>query len=191
RVVIGDGMLRMRRRAARVGASRLSRTADVVSAALDDMTGATSPRLQLELMVARILAASEVLAPAPSSPAPAPAPVAERPAPAPSPERPSPSPDPERGPAEPDRDEGPSAPPTPEPVAPPATQPAESPASAPTATPTPVDFARVRAAWPAILTRLEGVSRVSWMAVTVSQPLAFDAETSVLTVGFQTRNDLE
>ncbi|WP_209560298.1 DNA polymerase III subunit gamma and tau [Frigoribacterium sp. PvP032] len=37
------------------GAAELSRSADVVNRALTDMTGATSPRLHLELMIARVL----------------------------------------------------------------------------------------------------------------------------------------
>jgi len=37
------------------GAAELSRSADVVNRALTDMTGATSPRLHLELMIARML----------------------------------------------------------------------------------------------------------------------------------------
>src|SRR5690554_4134003 len=45
----------MAQQASRFGAAELSRAADVVAAALTDMTGATSPRLHLELMVARIL----------------------------------------------------------------------------------------------------------------------------------------
>ncbi len=53
--VAEDERARMARQAAAVGADRLSRTADIVLAALDEMTGATSPRLQLELMVARVL----------------------------------------------------------------------------------------------------------------------------------------
>ncbi len=50
-----DELDRMAAEAALFGATELSRTADVVSDALDDMTGATSPRLHLELMVARVL----------------------------------------------------------------------------------------------------------------------------------------
>ncbi|WP_110590516.1 DNA polymerase III subunit gamma and tau [Microbacterium suaedae] len=50
-----DELERMQGQAREYGAARLSRTADVVSAALDQMTGATSPRLQLELMIARVL----------------------------------------------------------------------------------------------------------------------------------------
>jgi len=45
----------MTKQAAHFGATELSRSADVVNAALTEMTGATSPRLHLELMVARIL----------------------------------------------------------------------------------------------------------------------------------------
>ncbi|HEU4806632.1 MAG TPA: DNA polymerase III subunit gamma and tau [Homoserinimonas sp.] len=45
----------MAQQAARFGSAELSRAADVVGAALTDMTGATSPRLHLELMIARIL----------------------------------------------------------------------------------------------------------------------------------------
>jgi DNA polymerase-3 subunit gamma/tau len=50
-----DQLERMVAQAAAFGAAELSRTADVVNAALSEMTGATSPRLHLELMAARIL----------------------------------------------------------------------------------------------------------------------------------------
>jgi DNA polymerase-3 subunit gamma/tau len=40
------------------GQAELSRTADIVNTALSEMTGATSPRLHLELMVARVLVPS-------------------------------------------------------------------------------------------------------------------------------------
>ncbi|MFT4307580.1 MAG: DNA polymerase III subunit gamma and tau, partial [Microbacterium sp.] len=82
-----DELERMGRQAGVFGPDRLSRTADIVIAALDEMTGATSPRLQLELMVARVLAqtAQDAVVSAPehgpapasaASPGPAPAPVA-------------------------------------------------------------------------------------------------------------------
>jgi len=82
----------MRSLATTLGPQRLSGMADVVSEALQSMTGATSPRLHLELLMARLLldgspspAASEpVAAPAPVSPpateAPAQVPVTETPA---------------------------------------------------------------------------------------------------------------
>lgn len=50
-----DEIDQMSVQAARFGDAELSRAADVVGSALTEMTGATSPRLHLELMVARIL----------------------------------------------------------------------------------------------------------------------------------------
>ncbi|MCU1405564.1 MAG: polymerase subunit gamma/tau, partial [Glaciihabitans sp.] len=50
-----DELERMTHQAHRFGAAELSRAADVANAALTEMTGATSPRLHLELMIARIL----------------------------------------------------------------------------------------------------------------------------------------
>ena len=92
RGVPADELERMSRQAAAFGSERLSRTADLVIATLDEMTGATSPRLQLELMVARVLARGGPVAAAPgaavaqgapvaapvSAPAPSRAPVIER-----------------------------------------------------------------------------------------------------------------
>jgi len=52
-----DELERMSAQAAAYGVARLSKAADLVSAALDGMVGATSPRLQLELMIARVLTA--------------------------------------------------------------------------------------------------------------------------------------
>jgi len=50
-----DQLERMRQQSAHFGASALSRAADTVNAALTELTGATSPRLQLELLCARVL----------------------------------------------------------------------------------------------------------------------------------------
>jgi DNA polymerase III subunit gamma/tau len=50
-----DQLDRMRAQAAHFGAAGLSRAADITNTALTEMTGATSPRLQLELICARIL----------------------------------------------------------------------------------------------------------------------------------------
>ena len=50
-----DQLERMRRQSAAFGPGALSRAADVVNAGLTEMTGATAPRLQLELIAARIL----------------------------------------------------------------------------------------------------------------------------------------
>jgi DNA polymerase-3 subunit gamma/tau len=50
-----DQLERMSAQAKRFGQAELSRSADIVNSALTEMTGATSPRLHLELMIARIL----------------------------------------------------------------------------------------------------------------------------------------
>ena len=50
-----DELDRMSVQAVAFGAAELSRAADVVNGSLTEMTGATSPRLHLELMVARLL----------------------------------------------------------------------------------------------------------------------------------------
>ncbi|MFJ4174861.1 DNA polymerase III subunit gamma and tau [Microbacterium sp. NPDC089696] len=194
-----DELARMQTQAQSFGAARLSRTADVVSAALDDMSGATSPRLHLELMVARVLAGSADAGAAASSP------VAERtPAASSSPTAPrasaaSSSPVAPRGSeatettrAEPTATPSTGAPapaepgPAPAEPAPAPAEPAE-PAPAPSG---PVTFDRVTASWPAILTRLEDISRASWLLATAVQPLAFVTETEVLTLGFTSQHDV-
>ncbi|MCI3919305.1 DNA polymerase III subunit gamma and tau, partial [Paenibacillus sp. TRM 82003] len=123
-----DALDRLRAQAAHLGRAELSRAADVVAAGLEQMTGATSPRLQLELLCARLLlpgadadgglgprlerlerrlAAGLPAAPAPAAPAP-PAAPASRPAP---PAAQAPAPAPEAAPAP-----APAAPPAPVPA---------------------------------------------------------------------------
>ncbi|WP_239073708.1 DNA polymerase III subunit gamma and tau, partial [Cellulomonas denverensis] len=55
RDIPGDQLARMRTQAQHLGASELSRSADLANAALTEMSGATSPRLHLELLMARLL----------------------------------------------------------------------------------------------------------------------------------------
>lgn len=50
-----DQISRMRQQSMQLGASELSRAADITNTALTEMTGATSPRLHLELLCARIM----------------------------------------------------------------------------------------------------------------------------------------
>ena len=199
-----DELVRMRAQAATFGGPRLSRAADLVSSALDDMTGATSPRLHLELLVARVLTAlsgaaestapSPVTAAAPAAPTPAPAAVAERVAEATPPSRIA---EPRTEAAEPERgaQDADSAPPrsdTPGPSSPDADEKAPQTSTAPEPAPAagPIDLDRVRAVWPAVLTRLEKISRGSWLVVTAVQPLAYDAASEVLTLGFPGPNDV-
>lgn len=220
RGIAEDELERMRTQAAAFGATRLSRTADIVSAALDDMSGATSPRLHLELMIARVLAggradaAAAVAAPAaapaderaqaPQRPAAEPAPAAApaaaaAAAPAPAAATPIAVPEPataasataESAVAEPV-----AAPAGPEPTsaAPASSEPVNAaPArSEPTsAAPSgPVTLDRITAVWPAVLTRLESLSRSSWIIVTAVQPLAYDTDSEVLTIGFASQHDV-
>lgn len=58
RGVPADEIERMQQQAVAYGPIGLSRAADVVNSALTEMTGATSPRLHLELMAARLLVPS-------------------------------------------------------------------------------------------------------------------------------------
>ncbi|MFJ2298502.1 DNA polymerase III subunit gamma and tau [Oerskovia paurometabola] len=55
RDVPSDQLDRMKTQAQNLGAAELSRAADLVNAALTEMSGATSPRLHLELLCARLL----------------------------------------------------------------------------------------------------------------------------------------
>ncbi|MBE6475862.1 MAG: DNA polymerase III subunit gamma and tau [Actinomyces succiniciruminis] len=83
----GDELSRMEGQARTIGAAGLSRAADATAKALDQMVGATSPRLQLELLMARLLLpeARTTAQPAPLTGRPAranagvPAPTAPRP----------------------------------------------------------------------------------------------------------------
>jgi DNA polymerase-3 subunit gamma/tau len=55
RGIPADQLARMRTQAQALGAAELSRAADVTNAAFNEMTGATSPRLHLELLCARLM----------------------------------------------------------------------------------------------------------------------------------------
>ncbi|WP_413355204.1 DNA polymerase III subunit gamma and tau [Microbacterium sp. 1P06AB] len=189
-----DELERMARQASAFGTDRLSRIADLVVTALDDMTGTTSPRLQLELLVARVLAATDAGAPAASVPAAAPAPhsaAAPRPAATASASTPpaaapavtqTPAPAAAQAPAV-AQEPAPAA--TPEPASPP---PAAAPE--PVVPSGPVTFEQVRDSWPEILRRLEDISRTSWMIATASRPVAY-AEGDILTLSFQSHSDVQ
>ena len=183
-----DELERMGRQANVFGADALSKVADLVSAALDDMSGATSPRLQLELMVARVLtttgegagfagAAPVVAAPAvmPASSAPAAGiPVATAPA----------------AMRTMTRDAAPAAAAAAVPAASmpaPAAVPAPTPAAAPVPT-GPVTLTRMRDAWPEVLGKLQDISRTSWLIASNARVLAFDDD--VLTMAFQSQGDM-
>ncbi|GAA5207259.1 DNA polymerase III subunit gamma and tau [Microbacterium kyungheense] len=172
RGISADDLARKQRQADAFGTARLSRIADLVIATLDDMTGATSPRLQLELMVARVLArgadASSPSSLSASAAAPAVSvPVVERAK----------------------RDETPAS--TVGSVPAPAPAPAPAPEPAPPA-PRELTTDTLVAAWPDVLARLEGISRSSWMVATGSRPIAVTAkgDDQVVTLEFTSAGDL-
>lgn len=213
RGIPADELDRMARQAATFGTDRLSRIADLVAGTLDDMTGATSPRLQLELLVARVLAAGSGVAAdagAPGAAAPAPsAPAAAIPAPAPASAPAAPAATAPAG-------SGLTAVSAPEKTdAAPASAPAGSPAAAATPSPLtesaaaepplaeapaatsadaapprptgPVTLERVRDAWPAVLQRLES-NRPSWLLASAATPVGYADD--VLTLSFQSQADV-
>ena len=203
-----DELERMGRQAGIFGGERLSRVADLVSRTLDDMTGATSPRLQLELMIARVLASDPVTPDAPAAARPA----STRPGAAAGVGTAAPTPGPAAGPvsavnAEPPpaqwatRPVPPSTPPAPAAPAPVVSRPsvpadaaaAEHAPSAPEAArPQPtaaVTAAMMRDSWPEILSTLEGISRTSWLVASNARVHAYDDD--VLTVTFQSESDVQ
>jgi DNA polymerase-3 subunit gamma/tau len=176
RGVPAEELARMMRQADVYGSLRLSRTADLVIATLDEMTGATSPRLQLELMVARVLAQTAAAAAGPSTPADS-APVAAV-APATAPANPA------TAPAVPAAAS--TAPAAPAPAAPPI--PAAEPVSPPTVPSGPITLQHMRDAWPEVLGRLENTSRSSWLLASGARVVELDGD--VLTLAFQSQSDV-
>ncbi|GMA94405.1 hypothetical protein GCM10025881_12290 [Pseudolysinimonas kribbensis] len=191
-----DEIDRMGVQATAFGGAELSRAADVANTALTEMTGATSPRLHLELMIARLLVpaaddtdrgalarlerlerrvgiegAEQPRAERPGGERPR---VEERPA----------RPDASRNPAESPRPDG-------DPVE--AVADSGSTAQAPRgvvseAEPPPVTLQQLRDAWPEILEVVQRASRGSWLVVYTATPRALDDD--VLTLGFRSQNDV-
>lgn len=178
--VPADQLDRMRQQADGLGPAELTRAADIVNTGLTEMRGATAPRLQLELICARIilpgaygdeqalaarlerverrLSLGEAAEPAPARTAEPPT-ATEQPGQSVAKERtgteePA-SPQPAR--AEPARPE----PPKQTPAASSHIEPAA--ASAVTAAPAGLDLAGVRRVWPDILDMVKAERRYSWM----------------------------
>jgi len=172
RGIPSDELERMQAQAQNFGAAELSRAADVVNSSLTEMTGATSPRLHLELMIARLLvratgsASGAVAAPVASAlpaaqkkdaPAPAPTPAAPV-ASAPSPKVDKPAPAPERV--------------------------KEEPKMVPAG---PVGTRELLEAWPAVLEKIQAKSRAAWLVVVAAQVRSL--EDDVLTLVFSNEAD--
>ena len=178
--------------ASRIGAAELARAGDLVSRALTEIKGATTPRLQLELLMAKLLlpatddstdgllARVELLersgvlnhAPAGAQVTPVATEVALPPAKpvVPAPPVPAPPvPAPPKKPAKPAAVEPVQN--TPKPVTTPA----------PVTNPGNTTVASFTSMWPAVMDALSKYSRVAWMGFTESTPLSFD--NGVLAVG--------
>ncbi|MBF4617404.1 DNA polymerase III subunit gamma and tau [Clavibacter sp. VKM Ac-2873] len=212
-----DELERMRAQAVAFGAVELSRAADVVNAALTEMTGATSPRLHLELLVARVLVpasddthrgalarverlerrvgvadAGADPAPAPPATVAAPAPaVIAAPAAAPaSAAAPDPAPV-----APPTETAAPASAPDASAPVPPSSSgtsaaPAEAPAAAaPPAPVGPVTFEQLRDSWPSVVEAVEKAKRSAWLVAVTATPRALVED--VLTLSFVSANDAE
>ena len=187
----------MARQADRFGQAGLARAAEIVSTGLDQMRGATSPRLLLELTCAQVLlpaaatdeksllARLERLEKGTPSTVPQSPPRPPQPAQDNGAERvrvPSPAARPAPQPPEQPRAASPPARPAPEPREPARPAP-EPPRSAP-AVPAPAASAvdSLRQSWPAILDAVKQESKVAWMLLTNASVLSL--EDGILTLRF-------
>ncbi|MBG6055421.1 DNA polymerase-3 subunit gamma/tau [Salinibacterium sp. CAN_S4] len=195
-----DQLDRMAAQSAAFGQAELSRAADVVNAALTEMTGATSPRLHLELMIARILVPASddsqrgalarverlerrIGVETSGAAAPAATPVAAPPTVSAPPKVAAP----------------------PKVVAPPVEKPAATPVEVPTAQPAadivsvdpvvslpvgPVTLAQVKDAWTEILDVVKDARLNAWMVVFTAKPLEL-RENNVLVLSFASQKDVD
>lgn len=174
RGIPADELERMQAQAKNFGSAELSRAADVVNSSLTEMTGATSPRLHLELMIARLLvratggAPAGAVAPAASAPA-ASAPVA--PVSQPAPAAPTPAPAAKAPVAKPESVK--EAPVVEEPKV-----------VVPTG---PVGTRELLEVWPAVLEKIQTTSRAAWLVVVSAQVRSLEDE--VLTLVFSNEAD--
>ncbi|GAA1751031.1 DNA polymerase III subunit gamma and tau [Agromyces humatus] len=202
-----DELARMAVQAGAFGSAELSRVADLVNQTLTEMTGATSPRLHLELMLARVLvpgaddtergalarveqlerrvAGGEFAAGRAATPdagraaaeRPAGEPAASTTRPAGEPAAPTPRPAGE-----------PAAAPTPRPAGEPA---APTPRPAPARSVGPVTLQQIRDAWPEVLAALQRTKRTAWMAALSAQVLEYRTEGDVLVLGFTSPSEVQ
>lgn len=158
----------------RFGLPQLTSAAEATSKALADTSGSANPRLQLELLCARVLApAIEVTHPAPATPAApraaAPAPKVEPPA------KPAEAPKAEEKKPEPQKAEAAAA--------------VAAPATSKPATPTTITVATFKNGWQDILDSLAKQSRSAWAVAFTTKVLDYQDE--VLTLLFQSQKDVD
>src|SRR5690606_33941284 len=184
-----DEIDRMAAQSGAFGAAELSRAADVVNTALTEMTGATSPRLHLELMVARLLVPaadeSERGALARVERLERRIGIDEHPSMRSAPDRPAVEPV-DLSAARKAKEEA-AAPPKVE--EPPAQQDsAHGEDGAPNRPVTPVTLAQLRDAWPEVLELVKERKLTAWMSLQTAKPRAFEGD--VLTVAFAVDADV-
>lgn len=200
RGVSQDELDRMAGQSRALGLAELSRVADIVNEALTEMTGATSPRLHLELMIARTLVRGSGGTIAPAADAEDP----RRAAPPAVPHRPSPAAMPGSVPesiAAAPRTEAPvtasrasSAPTAPEPSAqkePESSEPesSEPDSEAPIDSEPAVTLQRMKDTWPEILEVVQKAKMTAWLVAYTAQVRALKDD--VLTLSFPSQNDVE
>ena len=205
-----DQLERMAQQSHTLGAAELSRAADVINASLSEMTGATSPRLHLELMVARILVPASddtqrgALARVErlerrmgidsdgslnaSTPDPEPVKASDaRPAAASPTERSEP-----RASATPNATEPARLASSATPIVAPGSNSPSSALSTPAAKPrtAPLSIQQVKDAWPEILDVVEKLKRTAWLVVFTAKPLEL-RDDKVLVLSFASERDVE
>ena len=152
---------------------QLTRIADTASHTLSQMAGVTSPKLHLEVMMAKVLTLAAIAAPAasPASPAATPvAPPAPQAAPAPEAALPAPAPAPEK-------------------AAPVVSEPEETAAEEGVAPMAPWNAEALAGKWPAVIESLAETKRSLWAALSDTLPVGVDGD--VVTIGFAKRQDAE
>ncbi|HUB41069.1 MAG TPA: DNA polymerase III subunit gamma and tau [Streptosporangiaceae bacterium] len=193
-----DRLDQMSAQAVAFGQAGLTRAAEIISAGLLEMRGATSPRLLLELMCAQVLLPAGIdttglaerldqlerrLSAGPQSPAPRP--EATRAAARAEPHRAAETPEPDRAarpPSAPARSAGAAAAARPAPH-----HEADSAQAAGAASGSPADADAIRARWPDILAAVQSKRRVAWMLLSNASVESFSD--GVLTIAFAKPGD--
>jgi len=190
--------------------AELSRAADIISATLGTLKGASSPRLQLELMAARlvipaaeespsglraridhlerVLASGAVTAPPPAAPAEAaPPPKLSQVAPSSvaAPEEKKAAAEKKAPASKPTSDSAPAKPPA-KPSA--EKKAAEKPVKKKASSSPDMGIGDFVTMWPAVLDALKGYSRVAWMAFSESRPVS--VSNGVLAVGLESQGKI-
>jgi DNA polymerase-3 subunit gamma/tau len=197
-----DQLERIRQQSAAFGPGALSRSADIVNAGLTEMTGTTAPRLQLELICARVLlpgasgesgyaarldrierrlemnGASAPSGPRSASPVGAPAPPRHQPA--------QPTLKALAGPSAQVREQEPAGEVVAgSPVEPPSVEPAPAEAGQSAPMPGGIDTDAIRRSWPDVLAKVFSIRRTTWTFLSEhTQVLDYDGKRLLL--GIQT-----